>query len=637
MAQALVRFLDNQYIEVDGEEIKFVTGVFGIFGHGVVVGLGEALAAADHRLRFYQAKNEQGGAHAAMGYAKQQNRRRMMAVTSSIGPGALNMVTAAGTATVNRIPVLFLPGDAFACRQPDPVLQQVEIPHDYTNTAADAFRAVSRYWDRVNRPEQLMSALINAFRVLTDPAETGAVTLALPQDVQGEAWDYPEEFLAKRIHHIERRIPTGGQISRAAAMIRAAEKPLVICGGGVRFSDAAGELAAFCEAFHIPFGETQAGKGLIPWDHPYNLSGIGNTGSLAANRIAREADLIIAVGTRLGDFTTCSKWLFQNPAARILGINIAPFDAYKMNGEPIVADAKLTLKALLAALSAASGPGQAALSAAGPATQPGYRSAWGDRIREVREEWKAEVDRLYSEEVPPAPDGSPLLSQARVLGELNDRLLPRDCIVVSGSGSIPSDMQRVWRTRVPGTYHMEYGFSCMGYEIAAALGVKIGCPGREVAAIVGDGAYTMLHTELLTAVQEGKKIIVVVLDNAGYHCIGNLQHSQGIGKFGNEWKLRDEKSGRLEGRSLRVDYAKNAESWGALGLRAGTPEELGQVVAAALAAPGPVVIDVKVSPGSMTSGYESWWRVGTAQVSSNPEVVKAAEEMAAETARARQF
>ncbi|MDR3145203.1 MAG: 3D-(3,5/4)-trihydroxycyclohexane-1,2-dione acylhydrolase (decyclizing) [Treponema sp.] len=620
MAQALVRFLDNQYIEADGEEIKFVTGVFGIFGHGVVVGLGEALAAGDHGLRFYQAKNEQGGAHAAMGYAKQQNRRRMMAVTSSIGPGALNMVTAAGTASVNRIPVLFLPGDAFACRQPDPVLQQVELPQDYTNTASDAFRAVSRYWDRVNRPEQLMSAMINAFRVLTDPADTGAVTVALPQDVQGEACEYPVEFLARRVHHIERRIPTGGQIARAAAMIRAAKKPLVICGGGVRFSAAGEALAAFCETFRIPFGETQAGKGLIPWDNPYNLSGIGNTGSLAANRIAKEADLIIAAGTRLGDFTTCSKWLFQNPGARILGINVAPFDAYKMNGEPIVADAKLTLEALRAALSA-----------------EGYEAAWGGRIEEVRAAWKAEVDRLYREEVPPAADGSSLLSQVRVLGELNEGLLPRDAIVVSGSGSIPSDMQRVWRTRTPGTYHMEYGFSCMGYEIAAALGVKIGCPGREVVAVVGDGAYTMLHTELLTAVQEGMKIIVIVLDNAGFHCIGNLQRSQGIRKFGNEWNLRDEGSGRLEGRAVRVDYAKNAESWGALGLRAGTPEELRQAVTAALAAPGPVVIDVKVSPDSMTKGYESWWRVGTAQVSANPEVVKAAETMTAELARARQF
>ncbi|MDR2094293.1 MAG: 3D-(3,5/4)-trihydroxycyclohexane-1,2-dione acylhydrolase (decyclizing) [Treponema sp.] len=617
-AQALLRFLDNQYVEFDGKEIKFVEGVFGIFGHGVVVGLGEALASRENRMPFYQAKNEQGAGHAAMGFAKQHNRLRMMAVCSSIGPGALNMVTAAGTATVNHIPVLFLPSDSFACRQPDPVLQQVEIPYNYTITSNDAFKAVSRYWDRVSRPEQLMTAAINAFRVLTDPAETGAVTLSLPQDVQGEAWDYPVEFLAKRVHHIERRIPGAGQIERAAALIKAARKPLVICGGGVRFSCAGRELETFCEKNRIPFAETQAGKGVILWDNPWNLSGIGVTGSLAANRIAREADLIIAVGTRLGDFTTCSKWLFQNPDCRILGINTASFDAYKMNGEPVIADAKLTLDAL-------------------NKTVNGYSAAWGGRIKEVKDEWNAEVDRLYRETAAPAPDGKPLLSQARVLGELNDRLLPKDAIVVSGSGSIPSDMQRVWRTRTANAYHMEYGFSCMGYEVAAALGVKIAFPEKQVVAIIGDGAYTMLHTELLTAVQENKKIIVIVLDNAGFHCIDNLQNSQGIEHFGNEWKTRDKTTNRLEGIPVRVDYAKNAESWGARGLRARTPEELKQAVEAALAAEGPALIDVKVGAKTMTGGYESWWRVGTAQVSANPEVEKAAAAMAAETARTRKF
>jgi 3D-(3,5/4)-trihydroxycyclohexane-1,2-dione acylhydrolase (decyclizing) len=463
-----------------------------------------------------------------------------------------------------------------------------------------------------------MSALINAFRVLTDPAETGAVTVALPQDVQGEVYDYPEEFLAKRIHHIERRIPTKGQIERAAEMLRAAKKPLLICGGGIRFSDAGRELETFCETFHIPFGETQAGKGIVLWDNPYNLSGIGNTGTLASNRLAKEADLIIAAGTRLGDFTTCSKWLFQNPACRILGINVASFDAYKMNAEPLIADAKLTLTALVK---------EAA----------GYRSAWGGRIKEVKDEWDREVDRLYGEEIPPGEDGKPLLSQARVLGELNDRLLPKNAIVVSGSGSIPSDMQRVWRVRVKDTYHMEYGFSCMGYEIAAALGCRIGFPDREVVTILGDGAYTMLHTELLTAVQEGKKIIVVVLDNAGFHCIDNLQHSQGITHFGNEWKQRDEGSGRLEGAPVEVDYAKNAESWGALGLRARNPDELAKAVKQALASRKAVVIDVKVGAKTMTGGYENWWRVGTAQVSSNAEVEEAAKKMAVEVAKARKF
>ncbi|MFH2115811.1 MAG: thiamine pyrophosphate-binding protein, partial [Spirochaetota bacterium] len=410
MAQALLRFLDTQYLETDGEEIKFVNGVFGIFGHGNVVGLGEALADPSNKLPFYQGKNEQGAAHAAMGYAKQNNRLRMMAVTSSIGPGALNMVTAAGTATVNHIPVLFLPGDAYACRQPDPVLQQVELPTDYTNTANDAFRSVSKYWDRVNRPEQLMTAMINAFRILTDPAETGAVTVALPQDVQGEAYDYPVEFLAKRVHHLERRMVTEAQLGRMVKALSQASKPLVICGGGVRYSGAGDELARFCSSFHIPFAETQAGKGTLPWDHPCNLSGIGTTGSLAANRLAKEADLVIAIGTRMGDFTTCSKWLFQNPACRILSINVAAFDAYKMNGEPIVADAKLSL---------------AALNASGKLGS--YHSAWGADIEKARADWKTEVDRLYTQEDPAG------LSQARALGELNDVLLPKDAVIVSGS------------------------------------------------------------------------------------------------------------------------------------------------------------------------------------------------------------
>ena len=614
MAQALLRFLDNQYLEVDGEEIKYVSGVFGIFGHGVVVGLGEALAARENKLPFYQGKNEQGAAHAAMAYAKQHDRKRIMAVTSSIGPGALNMVTAAGTATVNRIPVLFLPGDAYACRQPDPVLQQVELSHDYTNTASDAFRAVSKYWDRVNRPEQLMTAMINAMRVLTDPAETGAVTVSLPQDVQGEAYDYPEEFLAKRVHHIERRIPSAGQIARVVEAVAKAKNPYVILGGGVRYSNAGRELKAFCSKFHIPFGETQAGKGTVLWDDPYNLSGIGLTGSLAANRLAKRADLVIAVGTRMGDFTTCSKWLFQNPACRFLAINVAAFDAHKMNAEPIVADAKLTLAAVTRAPSLRA-----------------YRSLWGEAIAQARAEWKAEVDRLYAEEDPAG------LSQARALGELNDVLLPKNAVAISGSGSIPSDMQRVWRTRAVGSYHMEYGFSCMGYEVAAALGVKLAAPEREAVAIVGDGAYTMLHTELLTAVQEGRKIIVVVLDNAGFHCIDNLQGSQGIVHYGNEWRTRDAATGRLDGPSLVVDFAKNAESWGAVGLRARTVDEFRRAVRRALKETRPVVIDAKVSPKSMTKGYESWWRVGTAEVSTNPAVVKAAADNKLEIAKTRKF
>jgi len=612
MAQALLRFLDNQYLVSDGVEHKFVRGMFGIFGHGNVVGLGEALAEERHGLTYYQGHNEQGMAHAAIGFAKQSNRKAILAVTSSIGPGALNMVTAAGTATVNRIPLLLLPGDAFACRQPDPVLQQVEQFHDLNVTANDAFKAVSRYWDRVNRPEQLMSAGLNALRVLTDPAETGAVTLALPQDVQGEAYDYPAEFLEKRLHHLERRAPTAGEVRRAVALIRSSRKPLVVCGGGVRYSEAARELKSFCAKFHVPFAETQAGKGVLPWDNPWNLGGIGVTGGLAANRIARQADLLIALGTRLGDFTTASKWLFQNPALKVLGVNVAPFDAHKMNALPVVADVKAALAALTRQLA-------------------GYRSGYGSEITRAREQWTAEVDRLYAAE---DPDG---LSQTRCLGELNTRLLPRNAVVVGASGSLPGDLQRVWRPRLAGGYHMEYGFSCMGYEIAGALGAKLAEPEREVFALVGDGSYVMLHSELLTSLQEGLKINVVVFDNNGFQCIDNLQVSQGISAFGSQRRSRNPKTGRLTGETLALDFAGNAASYGARGLKARTLEEFRRAVKKALKESRSTVIDVKVTPKSMTGGYESWWRVGTAEVSRNKDVVEAAGLLKKEIAKSRKF
>jgi 3D-(3,5/4)-trihydroxycyclohexane-1,2-dione acylhydrolase (decyclizing) len=617
MAQALLRFLDAQYVELDGVETKFVKGVAGIFGHGNVVGLGEALAGgqdAGHNLVYFQGHNEQGAAHMAVGFAKQSNRRQIFAVTSSIGPGALNMVTAAGVALVNRIPVLLLPGDVFACRQPDPVLQQVEHWDDYTATANDAFRAVSRYWDRVNRPEQLMSACINAMRVLTDPAETGPVTLALPQDVQAEPYDYPEEFLARRVHHIPRRPPTKGEIERAVALVKASRKPLAICGGGVRYSEAGKAFAAFCASFGIPFGETQAGKGAVPWDDPLNLGGIGVTGGLAANRIARDADLVIAVGTRLGDFTTGSRNLFRNPKSSVLSLNVNAFDAAKMNSVTVVADARESLTALSAGLSAA-----------------GWKSGYRGEVEKARAEWLKEWDRLYTEEDPAG------LSQVRVLGELNEALLPKNAIVVGASGSIPGDLQRVWRTRAENSYHMEYGFSCMGYEIAAALGAKMAAPDREVFALVGDGSYVMLHSELLTAIQEDRKIHVVVFDNAGYQCIDNLQQSQGIVKFGNDLRKRDPATGRLTGSLIRVDFAKNGESYGARGYPVSTMDQLRSALKSALAGSVSTVIDVKVTPKSMTHDYESWWRVGTAQVSENPKVEEAAKKIAREVETARKF
>lgn len=614
MAQALVAFLDNQYIEVDGKETKFVAGVLGIFGHGNVVGLGEALEAQDHSLRFIQGKNEQGIAHIAIGYAKQKNRRQIMAVTSSIGPGALNMVTAAGTATANRIPVLFLPSDTYASRQPDPVLQQIEQGYDYTITANDAFRPVSKYWDRVARPEQLMTAAINAVRVLADPADTGAVTLCLPQDVQGEVFDYPEEFLAKRVHHIQRRDIGREVLHEAVAMIRASKKPFIVLGGGVKYSDAGKELLKFADAFHIPFGETQAGKGAVPFSHPMNLGGAGLTGSGAANKIAMGADLVIGIGTKLNDFCTCSKWVYQNENVKFLSINLNPMDAYKMNGLPVLADAKLALRALTLELK-----------------KTGWKSAYKGEIEAARKEWDAEVDRLYS-----LSDEAGIV-QSRILGELNERLTDKNAIIVASSGSLPSDVQRVWRCRGKNVYHVEYGFSCMGYEVAAAVGVKLAEPDREVYALTGDGSFNMLHSEFLTSLQENAKINVILVDNHGFQCIHNLQRSQGIPSFGNEYRKREEETGRLTGSYLPVDYAMVARGYGGAGFSVRTIGELYAAFRKMKRSKTSALLDIKTLPGTMTDGYNAWWRVGVAQVSAHPTVEAAAKEMAKEVEKARKF
>lgn len=617
MGQALVKFLDNQFVSFDGEEDKFVHGVFGIFGHGCVVGLGEALQEQNHSLKFFQGHNEQGMAHAAIGFAKQNNRRRIMAVTSSIGPGALNMVTAAGLATANRIPVLLLPGDVFACRQPDPVLQQVEQFHNYTITSNDAFRAVSRYWDRIDRPEQIMSAAINALRVLTDPADTGAVCLALPQDVQAEAWDYPAEFFKKRVHFIERRMLSEDAATRAADIVAGRKKPLIICGGGVRYSEAGQVLADFCEKFTIPFGETQAGKSAVVWDHPMNLGGIGVTGGLAANKIASETDLVIAIGTRLTDFTTGSKWMFKNPNVQFMSINVNNFDAFKMDSSAFLCDAKLGLQTLGTEL-----------------RKRNYRSDYGGEIETVRTQWRAEVDRLYATEM----DGDDY-SQMRVLGLMNQELFDPDAVVVGASGSLPGDMQRVWRPQKPQTYHMEYGFSCMGYEVCGALGVKLACPEHEVYAMTGDGSFVMLHSELLTSIQEGVKINVMLFDNNGFGCIDNLQRSQGIPKFGCELKYRNPKTGRLDGEGvlIPVDYAGIAQSYGCNVWRVSNSEELRAAVTAAKKSPVSTLIDIKVGCDSMSDGYESWWRVGTPEVSEKPEVIKAHKALKEQLGRVKQF
>lgn len=619
MAQALVRFLENQYIAYDGIEHPFVEGVIMLPGHGNVVGLGQALRQETRRLKVWQGKNEQGMAHTAVAYAKQMKRKKIIAVTSSVGPGAANMVTAAATATANNIPVLILPGDVYACRQPDPVLQQIEQINDLSISTNDAFRAVCRYWDRIQRPEQLMSAMISAFRVLTDPANTGAVCVAIPQDVEGEAYDYPESFFAKRVHRLARRTPDAEAIEEAAAVIKAAKKPILICGGGVRYSEAHEEFKAFAEATGIPFGETQAGKGAVLYDHPLNLGGIGVTGCSAANEIAKEADVIIGVGTRYTDFTTASKWLFRDDA-RFVNVNVSEFQAMKMDAVPVVADAKRALPLLLDALD-------------------GYRAPYTDEVKAARDRWFKELDRLsnktYGEGYVPevndanaasgdrfAKDLNADLTQTAVVNAINFTIDPED-VAIGSSGSLPGDMQRMWCARGIDTYNMEYGYSCMGYEISGALGVKYAIGDRDVYSMVGDGSFVMLHSELLTAVQEHKKINVCVFNNASFGCINNLQVGHGNDTLCTELRFRGE-DGEHSGSFMTVDFAKIAEGYGCKAYRIHTIEELKAAIKEAKTIEGiPVVYDIRVLPKSMTEGYGSWWRVGDTEVSENPRNLEA--------------
>jgi 3D-(3,5/4)-trihydroxycyclohexane-1,2-dione acylhydrolase (decyclizing) len=637
MAQALVKFLDNQYVEFDGNQQKFVKGVLTIFGHGNVLGLGQALEENPGDLIVHQGRNEQGIGHVAMGYAKQMHRKQIYAVTSSVGPGAANMVTAAATATANRIPVLFLPGDVYACRQPDPVLQQVEQFHDLNISTNDAFKAVSKYWDRIARPQQLMSAAINAMRVLTDPADTGAVTLALPQDVEGEAYDYPESFFKKRVHRIERRPATKEMIKDAIELIKAKKKPILICGGGVRYSEAAQALKSFAEKFNIPFGETQAGKSAIVWDHELNLGGIGTTGNLAANVIAKDADLVIGVGTRYTDFTTASKSLFQNEEVEFLNINVASFDAYKLDAVKVVADAKVSLEAIAEELE-----------------KVGYKSEYTSEIKEAKAQWITELNRLfnleYSEDgfIPEVPGhldhvlrefgkqtGS-YLTQTRVLGVL-DEMLDDNAIIVGASGSLPGDLQRVWRPKAPNTYHMEYGYSCMGYEVNACLGAKFAAPNQEVYTFLGDGSYMMLHSELPTSIQEGKKINVVVLDNMAFGCINNLQMGNGMGSFGTEFRFRNEKTGKLDGGLIPIDFAMNAAAYGCKTYTVKTVEELRAAIIDAKKQTVSTLLDIKVLPKTMTNGYEAFWRCGVAEVSEKESIQKAYDDIQAGIRKARKY
>lgn len=604
MAQALVKFLDQQYVELDGVEHKFIRGVMGIFGHGNVTGLGEALERQPGELTFIQGKNEQGMAHAAIAYAKQSNRLGIFACTSSIGPGALNMVTAAATATVNRIPLLLLPGDIFACRQPDPVLQQIEHPGDYTISANDAFKPVSRYWDRIGRPEQLMTAALQAMRVLTDPADTGAVTLALPQDVQSEAYDYPVEFFRKRVHAIERRLPVPTALNGAVELIARKQKPLIIAGGGVHYSLATEALTEFAEAFGIPVTETQAGKSALPWNHELNAGAIGVTGSLPANRLAKEADVVICVGTRLQDFTTASKSAFQNPDVEFIGINVSRSDAMKLDAHQLIGDAQVVLRSLQHELQ-----------------QRNYRSAYqSSELAGFMSEWTKEVDRYYTLE---KADG---LTQTLVLGEIN-RTIGDDAVIVCAAGSLPGDLHRLWRSAQPKTYHMEYGFSCMGYEVSGAVGVKMAEPARDVYALVGDGSYLMLHSELVTSIQEGVKINILLFDNHGFQCIHNLQRDHGSDGFGNEFRSRSSETNRLTGDYLPIDFAAHARSLGAKAYTIHTKEELQAALQSAKNDTVSTLIHIKVLPGTNTSGYHSWWRVDPAEVSGNEKVQAARQEM----------
>ncbi len=598
MAQALILFLTQQQVELDGVETPFFAGCWGIFGHGNVAGIGQALQQYAGRLRYYQARNEQGMVHAAAAYAKAKNRLQAFACTSSIGPGATNMITGAAVATVNRLPVLLLPGDIFAERIQAPVLQQLESEHSQDFSVNDCFRPVSRYWDRINRPEQLITALPEAMRVLTSPAETGAVTLCLPQDVQAMACAYPEALFERRVWHIPRNRPDVSALQRAVAAIRASRQPLLIAGGGVHYSEAYEALRRFVEHTGIPVGETQAGKGALPYDHPLSLGAIGVTGTPGANILAAEADLILGVGTRYSDFTTMSSAAFQNPDVRFVNINVAEFDSAKRSAIALTGDARATLDELASAL-------------AGWQTAPEYQA----RAARYNRDWDTEVTRIYTLE------HEPLLSQGEVIGVINTLSRPQD-VVMCAAGSLPGDLHKLWRTRSPKGYHLEYGFSTMGYEIAGGLGIRMAQPHSEVYVMVGDASYLMLNTEIVTAVQEGVKLTIILLDNHGYASIGGLSKSVGSDGFGTKYRYRTD-SGQLDGDTLPVDYARNAESLGAVVFRADNRDTLITAVERARTINQTVCIVVETDRRQRVPGYESWWDVAVAEVSDNPSVQEA--------------
>jgi 3D-(3,5/4)-trihydroxycyclohexane-1,2-dione acylhydrolase (decyclizing) len=611
MAQALVGFLKNQYVKRDGRENPFFAGMWGIFGHGCVAGLGQALQE-NPDFRYYLSRNEQASVHIATAYAKARNRRATFACTSSIGPGATNMVTGAATATINRIPVLLLPGDIFARRNVAPVLQQLESEHSQDVSVNDAFKPVSRYWDRINRPDQLVCALPDVMRVLTSPAQTGAVTLALPQDVQAEAWEYPEEMFEQRVWPIQRPEPDRAMLARAVEWIRGARRPLLIAGGGVLYSEAAEALAHFVALTGIPVGETQAGKGSLRFDQRQNLGAIGVTGTPGANIAAREADLVIAVGTRLSDFTTASKTAFQNPDVRFLAINVSEFDAYKHAALPLVGDARVVLEHLAAALA-------------------DYRvgTEYADAIARWKQGWEEETDRIFD-----LRHGPPV-SQGEVIGVVNRLSQPED-IVVCAAGSLPGDLHKLWRTRQPNGYHLEYGYSCMGYEIAGGLGIKMAYPEREVWVMVGDGSFLMMNSEIVTSIQESFKLNIVVLDNHGFSSIGGLSQAVGSGGFGTDYRRRS-KTGQLDGDALPVDFVCLAAGLGANTVRARTREELEQAVEAMRGHDRTSAVVVEVDKEMRVPGYESWWDVPVSEVSEIPSIREARARYEQDVKKERHF
>ncbi|RMB86273.1 3D-(3,5/4)-trihydroxycyclohexane-1,2-dione acylhydrolase (decyclizing) [Streptomyces shenzhenensis] len=606
VAQALVRFLAAQYTERDGERRRLISATWGIFGHGNVAGIGQALVEYAADMPYHQGRNEQAMVHAAVGYARQSGRLSTHAVTTSIGPGATNLVTGAALATVNRLPVLLLPGDVFAARPADPVLQQLEVPYAGDVSVNDSLRPVSRYFDRITRPEALMPSALQAVRVLTDPVETGAVTLALPQDVQAEAYDWPEEFLAERVWTVRRPQADPAELAAAVRAVRAARRPLVIAGGGVHHSRAEAALAAFAEATRVPVAATQAGKGALRWDHPQDVGGVGHTGTATADELARTADLVIGVGTRYTDFTTASGTLFENPDVRFLNLNIAAFDGHKLAGLPLVADARDTLRALTGTL-----------------TEHGYRVAdsYVAEYTEDKERWEQRVDACYEAD---EPDIRP--TQPQVLGAL-DEIVDESDIVVNAAGSLPGDLHKLWRTRSRDQYHLEYGYSCMGYEIPAAIGVKLAAPDRPVWALVGDGTYLMMPTEIVTAVQEGVAIKLLLVQNHGYASIGGLSESVGGERFGTAYRF-PAGDGTHTGAPLPVDLAANAASLGMRVLRAKTVRDLRAALAEARAADTPTCVYVETQTADTVSGAppaQAWWDVPVAETATRSSAVKARE------------